>query len=74
MKPALRKSPTYHIRIQHNDSYYLQVIQGLLSGLKDGLSDKDMAAPEQAWLALRHWQAVDCESRNTGLVQAPPLS
>nr|WP_315428110.1 hypothetical protein [uncultured Albidiferax sp.] len=36
--------PTYHTSIQHSDIYYLRVIQGLLSGLKDGLSDKDMAA------------------------------
>lgn len=34
----------YDTRQRHSDTYYLQVIQGLLTGLKAGLSDKGMAS------------------------------
>lgn len=33
----------YDVRCRHTDSYYLSIIKGLLSGLKAGLKDRDIA-------------------------------
>lgn len=34
---------TYDVRCRHSDTYYLETIKGLLSGLKANLKDKDIA-------------------------------
>lgn len=40
----MKTTPSYDIRTKHSDTYYLRVIQGMLSGLRAGLGDKDIAS------------------------------
>lgn len=57
----------YDVRCRHTDSYYLAVVEGLLSGLNAGLNDKGIAAAmnEQGLLS-----ATGATWTTTAVVQA----